>query len=163
MAGGAGAVAGGLATVAGSTGAHLSGELAKLSGARDHPGERRPRRTSHVASAPPFFHYTFSPALPFALFLSLHLPSPTRMYPEPCLTLGACSGPSCMQLSPPSRCKEPCQPLLKTISHPRAQGHLQGAQAARASLAIASLPPLLPQPSPSPRLLLLEQHSAAGR
>lgn len=42
MAGGAGAMAGGLATVAGSTGAHLPGESAKLWGKKGGRERERP-------------------------------------------------------------------------------------------------------------------------
>ena len=100
MAGGAGAVAGGLATVAGSTGAHLSGESAKLSGARDHPGERRPGHTSHVASAPPFFHYTFPQLSPLpSFFLSIFPAQPERTL-SPASPLGLAPAPPACSLVP---------------------------------------------------------------
>lgn len=74
MAGGAGFVAGGF--VAGPTGAHRSGELAKLSGARDQRGERTPQFSSSILF--PLFLNNIFLEIPSEPFLSFFLAASSR-------------------------------------------------------------------------------------
>lgn len=72
MAGGTGAMAGGLVAVAGGpAGAHLYGVLAKLLGSRGHGDEKGPRYASYSPSPTPFFLFKIILDLPIEFFLSI--------------------------------------------------------------------------------------------